>query len=433
MSSSFTWSTPLRITDTPDGGINDIFGYVEGGVIALDSGLVVVTVLSSDSYAIHCWAINLSGSTPIVGPDCYFNSDSNDWLTPPLADDPKLLAIGNLNHPVALGEYKFGITGEANESYNSDGTVNSSGGYGHVASIFSVDPDTLAVTRDHFIVGSWLAGEAVQAEATSARWGNKMVITSDELTFNSATSTFNPYKIWVIDSDTGALTIHNIPYLNSNQNPSAIAVAGDTAYWWQNDNPGGPYLMKSMALGGGSPAVLTSPGDPNDNNFTWYGCGLTDRSVVWTLAGDFGTSDYPLNIGFASASTGNIEITDIRDIGTGWTGGWYAPTRAVTQQGDDETVLVSYVEGGIFKYRAYTPTGSGLTLASTDVIADFSDSLHYYDYFCADTASLPSGGAVAMWISRHYNGGGSNFGIYISWSERGSITGEIGPGDVRFS
>ena len=305
MAQVFDWSEPFRLTATPDDDTNDVFGYVEGGVLVLDSGIVIVSTISSESYALHFWAIDISSGTPVVGPDAVFNTDSQSFYG--YADDPQLAAINDLNHPVALGNYKFGITGEADGSYNTaTGTPGGSNDYGHVASIYSVDPDTLVITRDFFVCGVWDDGEAVSGEATTARWDDKMVIISDQ---NSGGI---PYKMWVVDSGTGALTIHDIALSGaSTQYTSAVAVAGDTAYYWQRDSDVGPYVMKSLALSG-SAATLTSPGDPNDNNYTWYGQGLANGAVVWTFAGDFATPDYPLNIGFAGPSAGNIEVTGLR-------------------------------------------------------------------------------------------------------------------------
>lgn len=402
------WSVPLRINSVPNVDTNDSYGFNEAHMCVLDSGIVVVSALSVDSYAIHCWAIDCSGDTPVIGSEAIFNADSQSWASDPvLPDDPKRRALGDLNECVALGPYTFGYTGEADESYHADGTPTTGFGdtlahYGHVASLFSVNPTTLAITRTQFVVGDWDNNEAVESEATSARWGNKMVIVRDR--------SDNPSHVWIVSPD-GTLDIFNT---TSWCELTAPVVSGDSCFLFGQTLPysDGVYHLLQIDLTTGTFYDLGSKPEISDYNFSWFGVKRSDGTPAWIVSTE--DSGYNGDAYVAIFNVGSLDLVHLSDTAefTGWTGGWYSNVRDIDAM-PDGTLVASWVDDSgddpVMRYALV----DGTTVVQTGLVSDFSEPFNSYAYG-ARISALPDGRVIAMWLSFRYNGGNENYGIYLS-------------------
>lgn len=191
---------------------SDTSGYVEGSLCALSENLLVFGVNSEDSFAFHFQAIDISGDAPTVGPDAVYFSFGNDWLAPPLPDDPLAnvdTSMNDLSFVIATGPTTFGCIGQP-AGLLADGTY-------HVASFYEVDPNTLQITRTAICSIPEDLPDWFPEELNAAAWGENLVVVSDH------------FDAVAICQPSGAVVIH---YLSSGSFSSAlgpVVVVDDTA------------------------------------------------------------------------------------------------------------------------------------------------------------------------------------------------------------
>lgn len=412
------WTNPKRLSgpNPSSTSTNDDNGLVEGQMCVLDSGIVVVMAFSSASFAVHAWAVDISGTAPVVGPIAYFNSDGNSWASIP--DDPKGMIIGDLGPMMATGDYTFaGMTGES-ESVDASGDRNGAvRDYGIICCLFSVDPTTLAITRDSIVTGRWDADDVPSTNNSMTRWGtDKVVITSAD--------NFNPPKLWVVNPD----GTHDTISLPLTQLCAGVAVSGDNAFFFSPPSGlGTTYHLYEVALPGGGftdHGALTAVGI---NLYSWYGIPLSGGRVAYSNVNAGAGSDIgPFNLlVFDPALTGPYQVAPTaRDVG--WTGGYFSPAVSIDTT-QDGLLLMGYYDGSVARWATVQEDG---TVVDTGQVANFSaTSTLWYNRL----ASSKGGGKVALFSGSGYPGG--VFGVYLAYTvtaSAGTISGVAGPSNVRF-
>lgn len=328
-------TTPLWISSGDPGAI----GHIEGDFCVLDSGLVVVATFSSDTYGQTQWVIN--PSTPTRGP-MHFDGSGTDWgsisgyeaLGGP---DPAGDIFSDINFVVPVGDYSWCLIGTGNDS-------NVSGQY-CVGIFYSVDPDTLEITRDHLVYKDYT--DFYTDETYATRWGNK-VVALPQIQFS-----WTGPKIGILDPS-GTCTPMNTTwtgYGGSGENrPGPVGVSGDIALLFAEDGPS----ITSWDLNAGTELDHLVV-DLGQGSWEWamFTCTMSNGKIAVVCSGpdnvSYTSSTLPVKVAIIDPSPLAVEKTiDVLPAAkaTGWTGGWFSNVRSISET-EDGKLLVSYTNGNV--------------------------------------------------------------------------------------
>jgi hypothetical protein len=388
----------LRLSVAPTDN-NDVFGLVEGSVCMLSSSIVVVASLSSYSQAVHYWAVDVSGSTPVVGPEAVYWSFDNTWAIPLMPDDPAINqfdTINDLSSIVRTGSTTFAMVGEPGAAL-PDGTW-------HAASFYSVDPSTLVITRTA-ICGLTDAETNLYfpEEQTSAAWGSKVVSISDHAD-----------SYLVIASPDGSTQILGIPGVVGGAN-SAVAVTGDTAVIATFSAGSDDMDWYGVDLNTGSVTGHGTMVDIGSDNWAIFSTTLPDGRIAYTSAGRYderiSASVAPVFVSVLDPATGAYERFQIPNSSAtlrGWTGGWYSNVRDINCWPDGK-IVVSWSDANTTP--AYAVLDDSFNIIEQSAFDGAVNGLPSNAMFFYQTALPGQGRIVGTWSSPQVSS--SDFGVYF--------------------
>lgn len=345
---AYTWSPVELLTSTdPFNDGNDCGSLPSVDLCWIGNGLVVVKAFSYDSYGIRLWAIDVSGSEPVVGPVLVVNGTAADfsWMANPHPGDPKGQAMYECAFVVALPGFRFAISGGASNNYDVAGDIGSFGDPNiHVASFFEVNPTTLEVARIAFVLQDYSAlpgpswdptGGAWLDDVTMCRYGDEdVVIVSNDYNYVLIARPDGTTTVWpfVVEYAPGSyFDLLGVPVVVGDE---CILTASD----FSDD-----YTAFKVNLVDGTITQGDTINGSNDYQTAWFAC-ATETGGAYLMTANNAVNRCDRTIAFLEADLSNDGVHPVVSdtAAFGWTSDWNGPVASVTWTGN--SYIVSYVD-----------------------------------------------------------------------------------------
>lgn len=391
------WTEPILLTrPDPFADSSDEGSLPEADVAWLGGNVAIVGAFSGYSYILRLWAIDVRGAAPVVGPTNYFYGYKNTaWVDPPVPIDPKGAALNDLSFIIPTGPTTFAVIGQANESYDADGTLNRfAGTYCHAATFFEVDPNTLAITRTQMCLVPYaaLGSTSWVRSVTGARWGNNVAIVLAN-------------GLVLVARPDGTVTVYDLGPINLYL--GAPIVVGDEAYFFGDGGAAAHEL--SVNLNTGELTDGGSVGGVGGGNYSWFGAPRPDGKMIWTTNGTGLFNTYtPVKVAIDVPGDYDPLVLPVADSARtiGWEFDWYGNDRAIGVWPDNTAILAYTPPSGVRTYALVNPDGA---VVETGPIANLT--LNGLNPQTERMCALDQGRAAAIQVRQVYTTGDITFGV----------------------
>lgn len=405
------WTTPIRLTrEDPFADGSEAYNLLQGDVCVLNDGLAVA--FASDGSFMLTWAIDVSGSTPRVGPmtDFFAGGSDLDYYPALKFDDPYVGAIYNYAIIVRVTDTSFALVGRGYRKFKPDGTDwqygddNSLLNY-HAVSFFDVNPETLAVTRSRVHLAPYDSGFYTD-DPFMAPWKDGKVVVVD-----------GNYYTFGIFGDDGSQRFITIPEgtFSTSQVLRFAAVHGD--YLFVLALLGSPEQYVVVRIDLNDESLIHSDPLPilaDHNDYGWQVTTAPDGTLILLVTDGDGDQYTPLHI--ATVDPGTLTVTSEAFVTAsadhyGSTSGWFGMVRSVDTW-PDGTIVGGYVAGADYLMHMAT-VKDGVVL--NDEQLPFTPAITTYT-FVARMKTLGQDRAVAVDMRQVYGDDASadTFGLWFS-------------------